>query len=418
MNNKHTSMRRALFAATFMLQISLVAQEAPWVTVDSHQPFDGQTTQSANGAEIAVSPFSGQVFAAGGVGLDKEGDFLGTLRASAPGGNEWTTLDSYRKEGWTWSMFRGVAADSIGRVFTAGETSDSATRQQAWFVREWTEGAQQWVIADWVHVSGLMGQSCADVKIATASGDVYAAGHTTTGTVRSWTVRKRAFGQAGFATVDSLPGLAAASIAFRGTTVFVAGQLATSGNTSGWTIRMSPTGAPGSWRTVDSFSEQGNPAAALGIAVAADGWIYATGWADRVVGKGRNATKVRSWTVRRSGDGGTSWTTVDRFGAWPSGSDVRANAAVVDSVDGAIFVAGTTPDGAFVRKGITGANGAITWTISDDFQDRQPLLTGSRLNGIAIDQATREIYSIGGANDGIGPSGGGWGHWMSHKLSR
>src|SRR5678809_851827 len=89
---------------------------------------------------------------------------------------------------------------------------------------------------------------------------------------------------------------------------------------------------------------------------------------DRVA-KGKT---LNNWVVRRSLDGGTTWTVVDRYGAEPApygiGSASATGVTVTNS--GTVYVTGVTADPGHivVRKGTTSNKGDMTWTTIDDYQ--------------------------------------------------
>jgi len=125
------------------------------------------------------------------------------------------------------------------------------------------------------------------------------------------------------------------------------------------------TDAGKTWSNVDTFQlASANSARALGIGADAGGSLY-------VVGRGNTTSKgatIHHWLVRKSTDGGISWSTVDDF--QPSGSRAEARAFAATS-NGDLYVAGMTTDGSnagthwIVRKS-PGATGP--WATYDDYQ--------------------------------------------------
>ena len=121
---------------------------------------------------------------------------------------------------------------------------------------------------------------------------------------------------------------------------------------------------------------------------------------------------VNNWVVRRSLDGGTAWSVVDRFGAESTG--LMTGAGITLSPEGTVFVTGVSlvyggSLGHLVRKGTTAQNGAMTWTTSDDFH----LVANRDSEGQGItSDAFGNIFSAGFGNDITGI-----GHFMTRKLA-
>lgn len=185
--------------------------------------------------------------------------------------------------------------------------------------------------------------------------------------------------------------------------VFVVGRLDDSRNYV-WSVRRSVK-AGATWTTVDSFQDANRTySAADGIAVdQASGAVYVSGWAQRYV----KGLSVINWVVRRSLNGGATWTTMDKYGSSPTA--LSATGITVDP-SGKVFVTGYSPEPTryLVRKGTPGANGAISWVTSDDFQ----LAPGqaARGNGITSD-LFGNIFATGRAADASGTD-----HWLTRRL--
>jgi hypothetical protein len=99
----------------------------------------------------------------------------------------------------------------------------------------------------------------------------------------------------------------------------------------GWLVRKSANGGA-SWSNVD-YVTNGWPAYARSLVVDPLGRIFAVGF---------QGTTTASWLVRASADGGATWTTTDSF--LPSGyTGAQAESAAVDAL-GNICVVGTLAD--------------------------------------------------------------------------
>jgi hypothetical protein len=138
---------------------------------------------------------------------------------------------------------------------------------------------------------------------------------------------------------------------------------------NGWAIRRSLDGGA-SWATVDANA----PADACGVVAGADGSTYAMGRYLKTV----NKTQQVWWLVRKSSNGGSTWSTVDNFMAWPASGKSLA----VD-IFGRVFAIGfvsTTTYTWVVRGSI---DGGATWTTTDTFLP--PGYTSSQALEIASD---------------------------------
>jgi len=239
--------------------------------------------------------------------------------------------------------------------------------------------------------------SCVDIKVNPYTGDVFAVGrgNTSSSTGFYWAVRKRAAGAQNFVTVDMAGGPPindARGVGFHPTAgIFVVGKMG-DGQRHLWTVRRSANQGA-TWTTVDTFQDSTKTySEASGIAVSASGAIYVSGRAAQTV-KGKT---VNNWVVRRSLNGGVTWTTVDRFGAEPApyGLGVSTATAITVAPSGNVYVTATTPDPShlIVRKGTTAPNGTMSWVTIDDYQlvNGQP----SDAHGITSD-AAGNIFTAG-----------------------
>jgi hypothetical protein len=393
----------AAFAATALLaQIPLPARALDaWQTVNDWKGLSGYGCGS-----LAL-----QTDASGTLLLDAGADAFGNsnlgtpkaiVRGSADQGANWTILDSFYDPSFQWAAYRSIACDAANRLYGAGLLmSQQPTTKERWFIRESADGAN-WAYTDILDATPPSTiANCAAIRVA-PSGDVYAAGICS----GNWTVRKKAVGGSSYTTVDSLPASsgdqAAEGMAFHSTAgVFVVGKTTVNGIYQ-WLVRRSLSGQSGTWSTVDTFVRDQNwtKSQALCVAVDGAGQIYVAGEATY-----QNRTTVTDyWLVRRSADGGNTWTTVDQ---WTSGSLHRPWAMTMTTDTPAkILVCGyvDTANGRhwIVRKGTPGTS-TVSWITSDDFQFGG---LDSRSTGIAVD-AWSNVYVTGGGPD----------NWMTRKLA-
>jgi hypothetical protein len=126
-----------------------------------------------------------------------------------------------------------------------------------------------------------------------------------------------------------------------------------------WVIRRSTNGGA-TWSEINTFQLQsGLNSTALGISADAAGNLYVVGRGDT---SPRRNTVVSHWLVRKSTDGGNSWSTVDDF--VPGGNPAEAR-CFATTINGDLYVAGTAAGHWIVRKN---AGGTGAWTTVDDYQ--------------------------------------------------
>ncbi len=134
--------------------------------------------------------------------------------------------------------------------------------------------------------------------------------------------------------------------------------------TQRWIVRAGANSGAG-WSTVDDYIYPGgNNARPADIAAAPDGAVY-------VAGAGNDAGSNDRWIVRRSLDGGLSWQTVDDF-QLATANNSAATAVHVDSA-GIVYVAGAAADGVsnywIVRRSI---DGGVSFSTVDSFLTTAP----------------------------------------------
>jgi hypothetical protein len=128
--------------------------------------------------------------------------------------------------------------------------------------------------------------------------------------------------------------------------------------TSSWIVRRSQNGGA-TWATVDTYRLASlNFAIANGIGADSQGNLYVVGHANAPYGQSGYA----HWIVRKSADGGNSWSTVDDF--QPAATTPAIATSFAGDANGNLFVAGytgTTHEW-LVRENLAGTS---TWTTVD-----------------------------------------------------
>jgi hypothetical protein len=191
-----------------------------------------------------------------------------------------------------------------------------------------------------------------------------------------------------------------------GAGVFVVGDEFTGG--AGWRVRRSLTGEPGTWSTVDGPIAGG---AASGVATDSQGRIYVVGslfvQTGTVKNKGQvTATGYNAWAIRRSDDGGVTWSTVDTFNY--SGTQGAMAHGIGKDSSGNVVVTGGATDAQGKRHWIVRApDSEGVWRTIDDF-----LLPGgmSAAAGGATTDSAGNLLVVGNATDATGT------YWVVRKL--
>jgi hypothetical protein len=174
------------------------------------------------------------------------------------------------------------------------------------------------------------------------------------------------------------------------------------GGTTRWLVRKSADGGA-TWSTVDDYTPTGGGSVANG-ASATDVAIDATG-AIYVLGSRTSAGETER-IVRKSSDGGTSWQIVDTFLREPGFPSYGGSIEI--GPDGAIFTLGNNGSSAGVSWGVRKSGDAgATWQDDVDYQ-----LTAGKLcfpRGLAIDPAGA-LYASGNCDDAADVS-----HWLVRR---
>ena len=376
-----------LFCAGLAGALALITHNASaqWQTVDNYQYAAGQ---SAGNYGLTVAP-NGIVFAAGDA-FEPDGFDHALVRASADGGKTWSApLDDFTGGLGNDAFYNAVACDAAGNIYAAGIYYDDAgLGPNHWVVRRSTDGGATWSTVD-DYVSAPDAWSTQPNAIAAdAAGNVYVVGYYLGDSAAGWIVRK-GIGGSNFATVDTLPsGSGATSIFVHPTAgIFVAGEAYIFVNGHGvnaWIVRRSQNGGA-TWSTMDTFYGSvstgrattyynGQPQA---IGADAAGNIYAAGrlWIPN------KSMASWEWVVRKSSNGGNSWSTVDTFQLSTS-YNVAASAFVADS-NGNLFVAGWSGGGNWIVRENPGGTG--TWQTVDNLSGAIPFaITADRLGHVFV----------------------------------
>jgi hypothetical protein len=371
-------------AAALLTQTAFAAKPPP----PPQQPSSGTLVLSyplAYSWGLAAAP-SGTICV---VGNDHPAGIAGgnqLVLSSSDSGNSWSVLDDFAPPGRYVDFFGvfdlggGIASGPDGSLYTSGlsypeETSNGDPR---WYVRRSTDGGATWTTVDDFLMTSVWGNHD-DIGIAAdAAGNVFVSATdfyvSGSNAYPLWSVRK-GVGGTSFSTVDTV-------LNGRPTDVFVhptAGVFVVGMTSSSWLVRRSTDGGA-TWSNVDVFQS----AVPMGIAANASG-LYVVGHG-YIFNKGITSAH---WIVRKSTNGGNSWTTVDDY-QLSAGSSTQARCVASDA-NGNLVVAGSAAGKWIVRKS---AGGTGPWTTVDVFQNAGSVTTP---NATAAD-AFGNVF-VGG-NDG------------------
>jgi hypothetical protein len=399
------ALRNFLAPASLALLIQAAGAQT-WQTVDDFQYVLGA---SAEDHGLAVAP-NGTLFASGLAG-DAAGIWHGVVMASSDAGVTWSgPVDDYvygpGNQVW---YDGGLVADSAGNIYVAGQAYGNDPTNH-WIVRRSTDGGSSWALVDDFGPGSSAAQPYG--VTADAAGNVYVIGMANHASLNDfvWTVR-RGLGGTSFTTVDTFGGNAGsqAQAIYADPTagIFAVGSANVPGTkgykyTTAWIVRRS-TDRGATWSTVDSFQlSQNVTSCAFGVGADPHGNLYVVG--QGLITSGKN--HYGHWIVRKSTNGGTSWSTVDNYQLGTS-----ANSAAVGFVadsSGNLFVAGwgeVTSGGNrhwIVRKN-PGGTGA--WATDDDFQ----YVSGPNTQPFAITANASGNVFVGGAGSSSSE------HWLVRK---
>ncbi len=400
-----------LFGATTLFIYATFAASGPKPQPQPPSPRSGTIVLDLPNAfnwGLTVAP-SGMIYT---VGNSWDGSAVSPGRqlvlGSSDNGSSWSLLDDYAPPGqfvdFWFGLGGGIASDSVGNLYVSSFTYDDASYNRAgWYVRRSIDGGLTWAtVADFAVAP--VSSSADDVAVAAdGAGDVYVAACDVyllnSVWYHDWTIRK-GIGGTSFSTIDVLPNSYPKDIFVHPTAgIFVVGQTKITNKSAtsyAWLVRRS-TSDGATWSNVDTFQlSSSRNAVAMGIGADSAGNLYVVG-SGSVLNKGINSSH---WLVRKSTNGGNSWTTVDDYQlAADSSSEARCMAT---DANGNLFVAGYSRGDLnhwIVRKSVGGTG---PWTTVDDFQYGG---SHTRANAIAAD-ALGNVF--------VGGHGGA--HWLIKRY--
>lgn len=359
-----------------------------WSTINTYSYPGGSPDKTSTGAYIDTAAYSmaqdsaGNLYAAGQA-YDTVGTVHGILLERSAGAplTSWSTIEDIPN-----ASFNKMAVDSAGDLFVTGESNPAANGAE--FVAVRPAGQSTFTLVnDPVAPIGVGGPGI----VLDGSGNAFfdtATNETVNGVNQQhWLVQKETVSQllsfqSAFTTVDDfysgsndephniayVPSGASAGL-------YVVGQITEDTATLGyaWIVRKSADGG-NTWSTVDDFIPGGSVTSSSNIASGVSGDlsgndVYVVGISDQWVKVHNKSNLTSHWIVRKSTNGGATWTVSDdytdnlansghNFDAYKVQCDLLGNMYVVGSAQ-----SGTTQN-AIVRAN-TGANGS--WVTVDNY---------------------------------------------------
>ncbi len=308
---------------------------------------------------------------------DSAGNFISLASDNGATTPVSTAVNLSTDQGATWETVGSIAGYALdltsapdGALFAVGNRS--ATVSGRAFVWQSLDYGATWTeINPWAGQSGTF--LCMDVAAGNAD-SIYACGYVGT----KWVVRKGQRTPTGgitWTTADNIPGTQPDSICVRPSVVpGQADEILVCGLAAGkWTVRRSVNGGA-TWTTIDSYSTSMQRGYS-GVATGPGSSIYVVGRISKVVGK----TTQYGWLVRKSANNGASWTNMDYFvNGWPGNAPIAVDAS--DRVLIAGFI-NATPQSWLVRGS---SDGGATWVNTDSYPNDGA--TRSQAQAVAIDE--------------------------------
>jgi len=297
-----------------------------------------------------------------------------------------------------------MATDAVGNVYAAGIVehvlADGSTTSGG-VVDEKLSGKSDWqTIEDLSNVS--LAFTSFDALAVDRAGNLYVGGNTRTGSL----VLERPAGQTTFSTVDQVADVAVSGLAVDSAgDVYAVGRRSTTGSfydNDHWIVRKRVAGQSAFATVDDAFPSDVGASGPAGVTIVAGGaaaGIYVAGFTREIP----NPVETDHWRVRKSVDGGKTWSTVDDY-LGPAGTGSEASAVCSDPA-GILYVVGmavvSTTQHWIVRKSV---DGGASWTTDDDYQRPNH---GNGPMAVAAD-AAGNVYVAGGYGIVRSNAGGSW----------
>jgi hypothetical protein len=263
------------------------------------------------------------------------------VRKSSDSGATWNTVSNYNLAAGPFdASAHAITTDSAGNIYAAGQAYD-ASNISHWIVRKSTDGGTTWNTVNNYQLSNSSEASANAIGID-GGGNIYAAGQAYDSyLVYHWIVRKSTDGGTTWNTVSdyqrytNFDSVATALGVDAHGNIYAAGYTTNASGIPSWVVRKSSDGGA-TWTTVNLYSDHANSSAVTALGADSLGNIY-------VVGYSYDASNTQHWIVRKSANAGGSWTTIDDRQGLSQGQTSSAN-AIIPCLNQQICVAGQMHD--------------------------------------------------------------------------
>lgn len=276
-------------------------------------------------------------------------------------GSSWIPSDSYQLSAGKSASANNLCELSASEVFAAGYAEDAATDKH-WIVRKFNGTA--WAISDDFVLEGNL-SSAANAIESDLSNTIYAVGYGADSTSASkWLVRKSSDSGVTWSTVENYNynsshiAEAKAVSVVSSSSALVGGFVQKTDNSNYWTIRGTFDGGV-SWSEMDSFQHTNAKDAQVNALVKDSlGVFYAGGFAE-------DGSGVKHWIVKKSTDGGVNWSVVDNFLLdGPYNTELQAlTTDALNNVYASGYGSNSSGEKFWILK--KSANGGASWTVID-----------------------------------------------------
>lgn len=373
---------------------------ASWSTINDYN----YAASKESSYSVIIFSGSGNIFVAG-YGTDSSSVTHWIIRKSTDNGSTWSTVNDYNFSATKNSNSYGIANDSTNNLFSVGTALDTSNRNH-WIVHKSSDDGATWsTVNDYSLVKG--GPAYGSVIAKDISGNLYSAGSAVVSSVYHWIVRKSTDGGNTWSFIDNYNLTSQSSVASSLTidaasNIYTAGYGNESSSITHWIVRKS-TNAGSTWSTVDNYQLSGTTQSiANALVTDTAGNIY-------VAGLGLDATYAMHWIIRKSINGGSTWNTISNFNL-VAGKASNALALVADGSSN-IYAAGYGVDSSNVQHWLVrkSTDGGTTWSTVDDYN----LSAANQATPYALTiDGSGNIYTVGYAADASGIS-----HWIVRKST-
>ena len=328
-----------------------------WTLVDDYA--HPGSTQSECTSMIEQS--DGSLLATGQAYL-ASGNRAWVTRKSTDGGATWVSNFSYTSPSYVYTLSTGLFVDGTSTYLTGFGSHATGFAQHGYIILKSTNQGGTWALHSNIEDPYSLATAYAGDRY-TADKAVVVGESVISGGSFAWLSRRSVDNGQTWSTVDSYQlsaGYAARAQAVGSAngSIIVVGSSLDAGSISHWIVRKS-SDSGASWTTVDDYS------------LVAGGWAYATGVAFKdadiyVVGVAYDAANLGHFLIRKSSDGGASWSIALDYLYDPAKSSFGL---AVSNCGGTMFAGGTGTDNTWLYHGVVlkeASNG--TWAAVDDFQ--------------------------------------------------